>query len=79
MAKHITLTHKDAQEIDNILSTITTVPSAILQNTQGYLYQTLENGNPLNRLVKDPKTGNIIGFLAVEDKSDDKGNKIAYL
>jgi hypothetical protein len=78
-AKKLHLTNGDKEQITAITDTITTVPTEILQNTKDHLFATLENGNPLNRLIKDPETQNIIGFLAVEDRTDNQGNKIAYL
>jgi hypothetical protein len=75
--KSLTLTNENIQEIEQICST--TVPAEVLQSTKGQLSQTLQNGNPLNRLLKDPETGKIIGFLAVEDNIDAEGKKIAYL
>jgi hypothetical protein len=77
--KRLNLTHNNREQITAITDTITTVPTELLQNTKDYLFATLENGNPLNRLIKDPENQNIIGFLAVEDRTDDQRNKIAYL
>jgi predicted double-glycine peptidase len=77
--KHISLTDNDKTQIIAINKTITTVPRQLVQATQELLFSTLQNGNPLNRLLRDPETNHIIGFLAVEDTTDDKGNKIAYL
>ncbi|MDR2190513.1 MAG: hypothetical protein LBP53_04960 [Candidatus Peribacteria bacterium] len=58
-SKQLQLTPADKKQIEAINATITTVSRAILQNTQEELFTTLENGNPLNRLIRDPQ-GNII-------------------
>jgi flagellar motor switch protein FliG len=77
-AKTLHLSDEDKQQIITINKTITTVPREQVQATQELLFSTLQNGNPLNRLLRDSETNHIIGFLAAKDTTDDKGNKIAY-
>jgi hypothetical protein len=77
-AKRHSLTPDETQQIEIITDTITTVPRELIQATKEEVFSTLENGNPLNRLIKDAQ-GNIIGFLAVQDETDAEGKKIAYL
>jgi hypothetical protein len=75
----ITLTDENRKDIMAITATITTVPRYIIEATQDDIFATLENTNPLNRLLKDPETGEVIGFLAVEDVPSSTDEKIAYL
>ncbi|MDR2415789.1 MAG: hypothetical protein LBD75_04195 [Candidatus Peribacteria bacterium] len=77
--KHLHLTPDDKKQIEAITATITTIPREFIQATKEGLFLTLENGNPLNRLIRDPETKNIIGFLAVEEYTDNQGKKIGYL
>lgn len=77
MTKKNSLTLEDQADIQGILDTITTIPT--IETTKGHIFSILEEGHPLNRMLRDEKTEKIIGFLVAEDQQDKEGNKIAYL
>jgi hypothetical protein len=51
--KKLNFTPDNKQQIKAITATITTVPQSLVQATQSNIFTTLQNGHPLNRLLKD--------------------------
>jgi hypothetical protein len=63
--KSIILSSEDRAGIENINSKITSVPQNIVESSTDDVFCTLENGNPMNRVLRD-EGSQVIAYLACE-------------
>jgi hypothetical protein len=63
--KSISLSSEDKTSIKYINSKISTVPQDIIEMTADDVFFTLENGNPMNRVLRD-ESGQVIAYLGCE-------------
>jgi len=64
--RHIVLSDKEKEAVNNITLDIEEVDEAIRELATEDVIKTLENGHPLNRVVRD-RDENITGYIACED------------